>query len=217
MWCSKCQMHSNGCFPLTFYFSLAFIKTSGSLEPTTCTCAAITWSTNAHPEMVHSNSLKATVTGGARLFEDKDACIMSNWVLVFIMHMNSETRLLGVCLLCAVFQICEQPISISFLINVTSPLFNHTAYRHVLESQQKKKDYFSTQSCFEWKVINDIGNDAVTVRSSVANWYFCSCDFNNSMDLKLNTLPVVEPCSLFCQLTELYLSRYMDIHPDASH
>lgn len=139
MWRSKCQMHSNGCFPLTFYFLLAFIKTSGSLEPTTCTCAAITWSTNAHPEMVHSNSLKATVTGGARLFEEKDACIMSNWVLVFIMHMNSETRLLGVCLLCAVFQICEQPISISFLINVTSPLFNHTAYRHVLESQQKKK------------------------------------------------------------------------------
>lgn len=38
------------------------------------------------------------------------------------------------------FPNCEQLISISFLINVTSPLFNHTAYRHVLESQLEKKN-----------------------------------------------------------------------------
>lgn len=30
--CWKCQMVSNGCFPFTSYFSLTFIKTSGSLE-----------------------------------------------------------------------------------------------------------------------------------------------------------------------------------------
>lgn len=59
----------------------------------------------------------------------------------------------------------------------------------------KKKTYFSTQRCFEWKVINDIGNDAVTVSSSAANWHFCSYDFNNSKDLKINTRPVVELCS----------------------
>lgn len=55
------------------------------------------------------------------------------------MHINFEAPLLGACLLCDVFPNCEQLISISFLINVISPLFNHIAYRHVLESQLKKK------------------------------------------------------------------------------
>lgn len=39
---------------------------------------------------------------------------------------------LGACLLYVVFPNCEQLISISLLINVISPLFNHVAYRHTV-------------------------------------------------------------------------------------
>lgn len=134
-----CQMHSNGCFPLTFYFSLTFIKTSGSLEPTMCTCAAITWSTNVGPEMVHSEQFESyrlwrctSVWGqGCSHHVKLRPCLhyahkfwdSASWCLFIV----------------RCFPNCEQLISISFLINASSPLFNHTAYRHVLESKQEKK------------------------------------------------------------------------------
>lgn len=48
-------MHSNGCFPLTFYFSLTFIKTSGSLEPAACA--------RVQHEMVHSEEFESRRCG----------------------------------------------------------------------------------------------------------------------------------------------------------
>lgn len=70
-------------------------------------------------------------------------------------------------------------------------LHHHTAYRHVLENQHKKKQKhekhnFFTQHCFEWKAISDIGNDAVTLGSSIAIWYSCWYFFNNKMNLKIH-------------------------------
>lgn len=141
MWCSKCQMHSNGCLLLTFYFSLPFIKTSGSLEQTICTCAAITWS---------MNTLKWSIQSGAESY-----CLwlcMSVWGQGRSHHVEPSPCLnyahefwvpASCCLfIVCCFPNCEQSISISFLINVTSPLFNH---RYVLESQLERKNMISTQ------------------------------------------------------------------------
>lgn len=162
-------MHSNGCLLLTFYFWLPFIKTSGLLEQTICTCAAITWRTN---------TLKWSIQSGAESY-----CV---WLCVSVwgqgrarrvepspcLNYAHEFRVPASCRLFIVrcFPNCEQSISISFLINATSPLFNHTAYRHVLESQleqKKKKKWFPPNAgekssvCKDRKVIIDIFNDAV--------------------------------------------------------
>lgn len=132
-------MHSNRCLLLTFYFSLPFIKTSGLLEQTICTCAAITWS---------MNTLKWSIQSGAESY-----CLwlcMSVWGQGRSHHVEPSPCLnyaheFWVPASCCLFIVrcfpnCEQSISISFLINATSPLFNHTAYRHVLAWGKKKKN-----------------------------------------------------------------------------
>lgn len=71
----------------------------------------------------------------------------------------------------------EQSISISFLINVISPLFNHIAYRHVLESQLEKKKEKKKQLEIQSGVCFDITLCMMTLLKSLpvkarSNYYF---------------------------------------------
>lgn len=169
-------MHSNGCFPLTFYFSLTFIKNIwlfGTHHVHVCGnhMEHERWSWNGPFRRVWK-----LPSGGACLFEDKNARLMSNCVLVFIMHMNSETRLLGACLLCGVFQIVSSQFPSNFLLmwlrRYLIILLTDTCWKVRRKKTKKnptKNTICPTQRCFEWKVITNTGKDTVTIRLPVAN------------------------------------------------
>lgn len=146
--------HFNSCFLFTFYFALAFIKTSGSLEWAICERSRIKQNVNANPQNVHSAPFHVAAALGCfgtvtPHCTPKLKLSLLSRVLVLIMYINSKALFRQSCLLWSVFQNYEPSISISFLINAIPPLFNHIAYRHVLKSQLKKQLEIQSGVCFE--------------------------------------------------------------------